>query len=122
MPTVAERRNAAIRRILPETWDGRNDDRARMARKLLAIRAVLYPHVTQRDKIVEFVAGRRQARSAQIARHVGLHVSSIGGHLRALVAQGRLVNPERGVYAVSPAEAARRSGHGPAVGDRAASA
>lgn len=57
---------------------------------------------TQRDTIVDFVTSRGQARAAQIAAHLGVAVSSIGGHLRALVRQGRLVRLDWGLYAPGP--------------------
>ncbi len=57
------------------------------------------PAVTQRDMIVDFVTSAGQARAAQIAAHLGVAVSSIGGHLRALTRQGRLIRLGWGLYA-----------------------
>ena len=57
------------------------------------------PPATRRDLIVDFVATAGQARATQIAAHLGVAVSLIGGHLRALVRQGRLIRLSRGLYA-----------------------
>lgn len=57
------------------------------------------PAATRRDMIVDFVTASGQARAVQIAAHLGVPVSLIGGHLRALVRQGRLVRLRWGLYA-----------------------
>ena len=57
------------------------------------------PAATRRDMIVDFVTTRGQARAVPIAAHLGVPVSMIGGHLRALVRQGRLVRLDWGLYA-----------------------
>jgi DNA-binding CsgD family transcriptional regulator len=107
MGTTAENRNSAIRAILPDTgipWDHRRDLPAEMARRLNAIVNVLYPATSQRNKIVAYVTARGEAQSTEIAAHVGLHVSSVGGHLRALTGQGRLRRVRYGRYALGPRE------------------
>jgi DNA-binding CsgD family transcriptional regulator len=108
MGTAAENRNAAIRKVLPEPkypWDARADDPAEMARRLNEIAAILYPAVTQRDKIIAYVTAWGEAQSTEIAKHIGLSVSSVGGHLAALVRQGRLRRTgRRGRYALGERE------------------
>ena len=104
MGTAAENRNTAVRRELPTPdipWDPSRDDPAEMASRLNRITAILYPAVSQRNKIVAYVAAKGDPRSTEIAAHVGLHVSSVGGHLAALVRQGRLRKTgRRGRYAL----------------------
>ena len=99
MATAAENKLAAVRRLLPE-WD--QGDPGDPAALIAGLRAVLYPQATQRAKIVAFVTGRGTARARDIAGHVGLSVSSVGGHLAALVRQGRLERRARGRYARGP--------------------
>ena len=68
------------------------------------------PAVTRRDMIVDFVTASGQARAAQIAAHLGVPVSLIGGHLRALTRQGRLARLGWGLYApAGPGCSAQRS-------------
>lgn len=69
------------------------------------------PAATQRDMIVDFVTSLGQARAAQIAAHLGVAVSSIGGHLRALVRQGRLVRLGWGLYAPARPPAGSQTAH-----------
>ena len=102
MPHPADRKLAAVRRLLPEWDQGDPPDPAALTALIGELRAVLYPQATQRAKIVAFVTGRGTARARDIAGHVGLSVSSVGGHLAALVRQGRLENPARGRYARGP--------------------
>lgn len=107
MGTYAENINTLIRQILPEPvqpWDHRRDEPSEMAWRLNQIASVLYPATSQRNKIVAYVAAKGEAQSTEIAAHIGLHVSSVGGHLRGLLAQGRLRKVSRGRYALGPRE------------------
>lgn len=106
MATAPENRLTALRKILDDRWrhwDPARDDPAEMAARLNGITAILYPSQSQRDSIVAFVAIRGTARATEIAAHIGLSVSSVGGHLRALDAQQRLQRTRRGRYALGPA-------------------
>lgn len=96
-----DRKLARLREIVPEIWEpvvaGGPD-----ADLLVQVRDVLWPTATQRTRIVVFVVRQGVARSSEIARHIGVDVSSVGGHLRTLTKQGLLTRRDRGVYVPGP--------------------
>ena len=114
-----DRKLTALREIVPE-MPGAMPAGAAAVELLGRVRDVLYPRATQRALIVAFVVAQGEARSNAIAAHVGLHVSSIGGHLRGLVGQGLLEHRRRGLYGPGPkAPAASPALPVPAVPDGA---
>jgi Transcriptional regulator, AbiEi antitoxin len=96
--TAAEATLAAVRRLVPETWEPAAGDAARLAE----IRDVLYPRAKVRARIVALVAEHGALRMTQIRDMLGLSGGSASGHLSALVEQGRLERPggARGVYII----------------------